>query len=129
MKPVFRLFFLITVLGGLGACTASAPALPDGTWTGTLTPMNHPEMANPVTYDVRSPDGALAIDLLGPGGARVATRALHLASDSLHFAFDEPEEGATLQCGLGRQPDGGFAGRCTDAAGKWARFTMVPPAR
>jgi hypothetical protein len=46
----------------------------------------------------------------------------------LHYRFDEPEEGVTLQCALGHRADGHFDGRCTDAAGQWARFTMMPPA-
>lgn len=130
MKPTLRLLLLAAALSMIGACTtpASAPTLPEGTWTGALTPMNHPEMANPVTYDVHYPGGALAIDLVGPNGARIATRSVQHAPDSLRFAFDEPEEGVTLQCDLGRQADGAFAGRCTDPDGKWARFTMIPPA-
>jgi hypothetical protein len=90
--------------------------------------MNHPEMANPVTYDVRYSEGTLAIDLIGPGGAQLQARAIRHTPDSLHFAFDEPEEGVTLQCALGHRADGHFDGRCTDAAGQWARFTMMPPA-
>lgn len=114
----------------MAACSAPnpAPVLPEGTWTGTLTPMNHPEMANPITYDVHYPEGALAIDLIGPNDSRITTRAVHLTVDSLHYRFDEPEEGVTLQCALGRRSDGHFDGRCMDAAGQWARFTMVPPA-
>ena len=116
-------------LSGIPACTTSTPPnLAVGTWTGTLTPMNHPDMANPITYTVRYPNDALAIDLIGPGGNRLFTRSIHHTADSLHFTVDEPEEGVTLHCALGRQPDEGFAGRCADATGKWARFTMTPPA-
>jgi len=128
MRPVLNLLIVAAVTCVMGGCAASTPALPEGSWTGALTPMSHPEMANPVTYDVRYPNGTLVIDLIGPNGARIATRAVHHAADSLHFAFDEPEESVTLRCGLGRQPDSAFAGRCTDASGKWAYFTMVPPA-
>jgi hypothetical protein len=90
--------------------------------------MHHPEMVNPVTYDVRYSEGTLAIDLIGPNDTRIPTRAVHLSTDSLHYRFDEPEEGVTLQCALGHRADGHFDGRCTDAAGQWARFTMMPPA-
>lgn len=124
-----RLLSFIFMLGSLAACgTSSQPDLVAGTWTGTLTPMNHPEMANPVTYSVRYPDGTLAIDPIGPGGAALPTRAIRHTTDSLHFAFDEPEERVTLHCALGPQPDDGFTGRCTDTVGQWARFTMVSPA-
>lgn len=130
MQYILRLVIPCIVLGGMAACSApnSAPALPEGTWTGTLTPMNHPEMANPVAYEVRYLEDTLAIDLIGPNDSRITTRAVHLSADSLHYRFDEPEEGVTLQCALGCQSDGRFEGRCTDATGQWARFTMVPPA-
>jgi hypothetical protein len=98
MQYIFRLVLLWIVMGGMAACSApdSAPALPEGTWTGTLTPMNHPEMNNPVAYDVRYVEDTLAIDLIGPNDSRIATRAVHLTADSLHYRFDEPEEGVTL---------------------------------
>lgn len=129
--PFIRSFVsLVAILTGVAACAPSTapPALSEGTWTGTLTPMNHPEIATPITYDVHYPAGTLAIDLVGPNDTRIATRAVRLTADSLHFTFDEPEEDATLQCALGRQSDSHFDGRCTDIAGQWARFTMMPPA-
>lgn len=120
MKPL-----LLLALLGLTACGSSS-RLEEGRWTGALTPMNHPDMANPVAYDVSYHGDALAIDLIGPGGAAVPTRDVRLTDDTLYFAFDEPEENVTLSCALGRA-DGGFAGRCTAPDGKWARFTMRPP--
>lgn len=109
----------------LAACGSSS-RLEEGRWTGALTPMNHPNMENPVTYDVSYAGDALAVYLVGPGGATVPTRDLLLTADTLYFTFDEPEENVPLDCALGREEDG-FAGRCTDADGKWARFTMRPP--
>lgn len=117
--------YLLCLLVPLAACGPST-RLEEGRWTGTLTPMNHPEMANPVAYEVRYEDDALTIDLAGPGGASLSTRDLRLTADSLYFTFDEPEEDVALDCALGRDADG-FVGRCTDAEGKWARFTMQPP--
>lgn len=110
----------------LAACGTSAQ-LEEGRWTGALTPMNHPDMANPVVYDVRYEGRALHIELIGPGGAAVPTREVRLEADTLRFTFDEPEEGVPLRCALGREGAGGFEGRCADAAGKWAEFTMRPP--
>ena len=108
------------------ACGTSAE-LEEGRWTGALTPMNHPNMANPVVYDVRYEGRVLHIDLIGPGGAAVATREIRLETDTLRFTFDEPEEGVPLRCALARDEAGGFAGRCADVEGKWAGFTMRPP--
>lgn len=117
---------LYAALTLLAACGTSSQ-LQEGRWTGALTPMIHPDMANPVAYDVRYEAGALHIDLVGPGGAAVPTRDVRLAADTLRFTFDEPEERVPLRCALGRDGAGGFAGRCADPTGKWARFTMRPP--
>ncbi len=118
--------FIFALLVGLTACSPSSPPLEPGVWTGTLTPMNHPDLHQPVTYDVQSSNGALSIALVGPGGQAVPTRSVQLDPDTLFFTFDEPEEQVPLDCALVRDADE-LAGRCTDASGKWARFTMRPP--
>ena len=112
----------LSLLFLLVSCGPSA-VLQAGEWTGTLTPMNHPDMANPVLYEGK----VLAIDLTGPGGRAVPTRNPRLANDTLRFAFDEPEQQVKLKCTRGREVTGGFAGRCIDATGQWAWFTMRPP--
>lgn len=117
------LLALVCLLAGCG----TSPDIEEGRWSGVLTPMNHPDMANPVAYDVRHEGGLLAIDLIGPGGEAVATHNPRLEGDTLFFAFHEPEEQVRLECALGRDSTRGFAGRCVDASGQWARFTMVPP--
>lgn len=124
-KPLSRLLPLAVLLA-LAACVSTS-SLPEGRWTGALTPQRHPEMETPVAYDVRYEGDALAIDLIGPGGTPVPTRDVRLTPDALLFAFDEPEEGVPLDCRLERDGGGSFAGRCTDAEGQWARFTMRPP--
>ena len=117
---------LLGALCLLAACSTSN-TLEEGRWTGALTPMNHPEMANPVAYDVRYEGDALTIDLLGPGSEAIPTREVMFDGDTLRFVFDEPEEGVPLRCALGATDPGGFAGRCADAFGQWAMFTMLPP--
>ena len=101
--------------------------LAEGRWSGTLTPMNHPEMENPIAYDVGYEGDDLRIDLVGPDGAALPTRDVRLTADTLFFVFDEPEENVPLRCALARDETDHLAGRCTDASGKWARFTMQPP--
>ena len=66
--------------------------------------------------------GATAVALLAaaPASARVE-------GDTLSFVFNEPEAGVLLTCALARQADERYAGRCVDAEGKWAHFTMTPP--
>lgn len=121
-----RPLLVALLLVGVTACTPSSPSIESGQWTGTLTPMNHPDLHQPITYDVQSDDGALSIALVGPGGQAIPTRDVRLESDTLFFTFDEPEEQVPLDCALARDTEA-FAGRCTDASGKWARFTMRPP--
>ena len=91
--------------------------------------MNHPDRVTPLTYAVGYEGDALTLAIGGPDGAEIPTRDVVLRADTLHFVFDEPEEGVPLQCALGRGEAGTFEGRCTDASGKWARFTMAPPVR
>lgn len=117
----------------LAACAPApdeAPAadrLAEGRWTGGLTPMNHPDMVTPIAYDVAYEGDRLALTLLGDGGTPMPAREVALHADTLRFVFDEPDAGRPLSCALARAPEGGFGGRCTDADGKWARFTMTPP--
>ena len=102
------------------------PALQEGTWTGGLTPMNHPDMVLPLTYEVRRIHGKLSITLIAEE-TRTPTRALKIEDDTLSFIFNEPEENVELTCAFTRQADAGYAGRCTDAEGKWGHFIMTPP--
>lgn len=110
----------------LAACGGSA-GLQEGRWTGDLTPMNHPDRTSPIAYDVDYSTGKLSIALVGPDGGAIPARDARLDADTLRFSFNEPEEGVPLRCALGGDGAGGFSGRCTDADGKWARFTMRPP--
>ena len=116
----------IVVLITLVAACSAQPALQEGTWTGGLTPMNHPDMVIPLTYAVSRVDGQWSI-VLNNDDRQTPTRAVTIEGNTLSFVFNEPEENAELTCTFVRQADAGYAGRCADAEGKWARFTMVPP--
>ena len=54
---------ILILLGLIAACSAQ-PGLQEGTWTGGLTPMNHPDMIIPLTYEVSRVDGHLSIALI-----------------------------------------------------------------
>jgi hypothetical protein len=101
--------------------------LQDGIWTGSFSPMNHPESVSPIMYDVTHRNDVLAITLVGPDSLLMRTRGLRLTPDTLYFVFDEPEAGVALECALARAKEDRYEGRCEDADGKWATFTMVPP--
>lgn len=105
----------------------SAPPLEEGQWTGSLSPMNHPDMSNPIAYNVSHNNGQLEIDIIGPNASHIPTRDIRLENDTLYFSFNEPEEKVLLDCALAEENSHTFSGRCTDASGKWAIFTMTAP--
>ena len=119
---------VFVLISFLAACSAqpSQTALQEGTWTGGLTPMNHPDMVMPLTFEVRRIHGKLSI-VLNNGETQTPTYGLTIEGDTLSFIFNEPEDQVELTCAFGRQADASYAGRCTDAGGKWAHFTMTPP--
>ncbi|MDX1531809.1 MAG: hypothetical protein R3362_09815 [Rhodothermales bacterium] len=122
-----RLPSLLVVLPGL-ALAQPAEDVPAGTWTGTLTPMNHPDLHTPLVYEVGHEADGLTL-ALGPAEADVQVRAedVRLDADALHFWFREPDAAVRLDCEFRRRDDGSYAGRCTDADGKYATLTMRPP--
>lgn len=107
----------------------SSPQLEEGYWTGALNPMNHPDMSNPIGYEVFYSSGSLTINIIGPDSSLIPTRNVRNENDTLFFQFNEPEKQVTLDCVLASHENSeeGFYGRCTDESGKWARFTMIPP--
>ena len=121
-----RLAPLLAALA-LAACQNPAPTLEAGTWTGHLTPQNHPEMKIPLAYEVAHDGDALAITLVSEAGVRTILDDVALADSALTFTFAEPDAGVPLACSLLPQADGRYVGRCTDAEGKWGLFTMIPP--
>ncbi|NNF58106.1 MAG: hypothetical protein HKN04_07670 [Rhodothermaceae bacterium] len=113
----------------LGPAVLAQPAIPTGTWTGTLTPQNHPDLHLPMTYTVEECAEGLAITLASAAGQAAEAREVRVTPDRIRFAFDEPEEDVPLTCDLRRDDDGAFAGRCMAANGTYATFTMEPPAQ
>lgn len=119
-------YLILPLLLLLVTCESDSK-LQEGHWTGTLTPMNHPEMHNPVSYNVSYKENILTIELVGPGGNLIKTEKPRFQNDTLFFAFREPEEQMLLTCAFAEDSKTGFTGRCTDETGKWAQFTMQPP--
>lgn len=121
MKYLYYFFlFLVTACNPLHE-------LKEGSWTGHLTPMNHPEMSIPVDYEVAYQQGDLFISIIGTDGFPVLTQHPRLENDTLYFKFNEPEEQVLLNCVLIRNRENEFSGKCMDPSEKWAQFTMVPP--
>jgi hypothetical protein len=89
------------------ACS-STPELKEGHWTGHLTPMNHPEMSIPVSYEVTYMEGGLDINIIGSDGISASAQNPHIEGDTLLFMFNEPEEQVTLECELMRNNTSGL---------------------
>lgn len=121
MKKLLLISFCLAT-----ACNTSSE-LKEGRWSGHLTPMNHPEMSIPVSYDVTYTERGLNVSIIGSDGVPVLTQNPHIERDTLFFVFIEPEEQVSLDCALARQDTSGFTGKCIDSSGKWAQFTMVSP--
>lgn len=78
---------LFTSLILICSCTPTdTDQLTPGTWTGYLSPMNHPETKNEVSYNVQYVENELQIELIGPGGAPIQTETPQIKNDSL-FLF------------------------------------------
>lgn len=118
---------LAALISLLGVGCADSDQIPVGRWSGYLTPENHPEMQQPIEYEVRESDGVLSIAILSPDGMRYPARRVQLFESTLTFDWTEPEGPTPLSCTLTEQPDGSYAGPCTDPNGQSARFVMVPP--
>ena len=124
-----RFFLLLAFV--LGPPAFAQSSIPTGTWTGSLTPQNHPDLHIPMTYSVEECAEGLKITLTsGQGNAgAVQARNVRVSAERVRFVFDEPEAEVPLTCRLERQRDGSFAGRCTADDGKYATFVMRPPAQ
>ena len=126
LKAVIGGFLSMVIIGSLSGCGQNK-RLQEGRWSGSLTPMNHPDMNIPVNYRVSYNSNQLEIDIISSDSTLVPTRDIKYASDTLYFTFTEPEEGVQLDCALARVENDNFEGKCVDDAGKWARFRMIPP--
>ena len=120
---------LLLLAAVLGPAALAQPAIPTGTWTGSLTPQNHPDLHLPMTYTVEECAEGLAITVASAAGQAAEAREVRVTADRIRFTFEEPEENVPLACDLRQGEDGVFAGRCTAPDGKYATFTMEPPAQ
>jgi len=117
----------VVALLALGSATpASAQALPQGTWTGTMSPPGGE--AIPVNFAVSESGGALAIAMSAVQvEGEMPFRDIRLDGQTMTFWW---ELGVRVDCSLTRTDVGGFAGTCTDGTGDRGAgtLTMVPPA-
>ena len=128
-----RLLLLGTMMAfsGLVGCTSEevveVPTLEEGTWTGTIMPMDHPDERTEIIYRVSTTLGGVNMTIGTSFDNVRPSRDVEVTVDSLYFVFDEPESEVELTCALGLQSNGNYEGKCLDPENKWAWFTMRRP--
>lgn len=114
--------FVVLLLPAAVSAQSTAPVMPVGTWTGTVTP---PEATTtPVTFNVKADDKAITIQIDAGEHGSFPASDVAFAGTKLSFTFTP---GPKLLCVLKIQDDGSFAGECTEENGPAALITMVPP--
>ena len=126
MKRTAAGFGIVALLFFGGTAPASAQTLPQGTWTGTMSPPGGE--AIPVNFEVSESGGALSIAMMAVQvEGEMPFNDIRLDGQTLTFWW---EPGVRVDCSLTRTEAGGFAGTCSDGTGDSGAgtLTMVPPA-
>jgi hypothetical protein len=113
---------LMLSLPAVASAQNAAPVLQVGKWTGTVTPPN--AEVTPVTFDVKSSNDTISIQINAGEHGTFAASDIALAGTKLTFSFTP---GPKVMCVLNKKDDGSFAGECTDPDGGAAQMTMLPP--
>jgi hypothetical protein len=106
--------------------------VPEGQWSGTLTPAAVPASSVSIVTEVRYGDGLLSVTLdglQGQGAEPISARNPRVRGETLAFAFTEPHRRSLVECTVVRRADGAFAGRCMDGREPWAELILYPPGR
>lgn len=113
------------LIASLATTPAAAQQLPQGIWTGTMTPPGG--QAFNVSYEVGTRDGALVVAMMSIIVQEVIRfQDVRLTGDELTFWW---EPGIRVDCRLRRTESGSYEGPCTPGGGGPAgAITMVPPA-
>jgi len=112
----------LLLLPGAASAQTAKPTMPLGKWTGTVTP----PMAEttPVTFDVKSTNDTISIQIDAGGHGSFPASEIEFAGTKIVFSFTP---GPKVLCVLNKKDDGSFAGECTEGDGNAAQITMVPP--
>lgn len=93
-----------------GAWAASAMERPDGDWQGTVVLPRGAEAD--MTFGISDMAGRPLATMSIPGSEVIGPSNLVIKGDELDFTVNL--DGAWLRCELTRQPDGSYAGLCSD---------------
>jgi len=105
------------------SCSTSQQ-LPSGQWSGHFSSMNKPDNPINLKYKVGLQQDTISLEIYGPQGMYIQTDGLAMTKDTLFFSYEKLDQTGTLSCALKKVNRHYYYGRCTDAEGKWAVFTM-----
>lgn len=86
--------------------------------------MDKPANRIDLTYEVDNQQKDVSLEIFGPRGMNIQTNGLEMSKDTLFFSFDKMDQTGKLSCALKKVNKKYYYGRCTDAEGRWAVFTM-----
>ena len=61
-----------------------------GVWSGSLTPMHHPDAQTPLRFAVSESAGSVAIEIRGPDELVLPTHGVAVSEAGVVFSFFEP---------------------------------------
>ena len=117
---------LLFVLPLILAPTALAqPALPTGSWTGTIAWRDTEPVA--LTAALEECVEGLKLTLRSDDGAYHAEEVVRIEGGAVRFGLENAARHYALSCAASRQDDGTYAGTCRTANGARARLRLQPP--
>jgi len=117
MRCILFLVILLT------SCS-TAKKLPSGQWSGYFSPMDQADKRTMLKYEVGHQQENVSLQIFGPQGMNIQTNGLEISKDTLFFSFNKMNQSGLLSCALKKVNKNYYYGRCTDAEGRWAVFTM-----
>jgi len=98
--------------------------LPSGLWSGYFSSMDKPDTQTSLSYEVDHRQENVSLQIFGPRGMNIQTKGIEMTKDTLFFSFSKMDQTGSLSCALKKVNKNYYYGRCTDAEGRWAIFTM-----
>jgi len=114
------LLFLVVIM----TSCSTTQKLPSGQWSGYFSSMDQPDNRTTLRYEVDHRQENINLQIFGPRGMNIQTNGIEMTKDSLFFSFDKQNLTGTLSCALKKVNKNYYYGRCADAEGRWAVFTM-----
>lgn len=116
-----RFILFLTII--LSSCSTTKK-LPSGPWSGYFSSMDKPDNRINLKFEVNHQQENVSLQIFGPRGMDIQTNGVAMTKDTLYFSFNKMDQTGLLSCALKKVNKNYYYGRCTDAEGRWAVFTM-----